>query len=158
MEEAECLEEEAQVAAGKAQEKFSPIVQAIASAETATTAEIQVHLSKRWFEPDPLARARRIFTLYGMEKTAERNAVLLYVNLRRHKFAIVGDEGIHRLVGQHYWEAVVKKLSATLHETHPEKAIASAVHDIGLTLQKYFPLAAGGKNVDELPNSVREDE
>jgi uncharacterized membrane protein len=150
--------EEAQVAAGR--EKLiqhSPIVDAIARAEQGTTGEIRVHLSRSWFERDAYRHAQRLFAQFNMHQTAQRNGVLLYVNLRRHLFAVVGDDGIHQHVGQEYWEMLAGRLAQNLHETHPEKAIALAVLEIGEKLRLHFPSHLDGPNPNELPNVVSED-
>ena len=135
----------------------SPIVTAIARAERVSTGEIRVHLSRRRWERDPLARARLLFQKFGMHATRERNGVLLYVNLRKRVFAVVGDEGIHKAVGADYWQELMKALREDLHSTHIENAIALAVQTIGFTLQRYFPAKAGDKNPNELPDIVSED-
>lgn len=138
----------------------SPIVTAIEEAESRTTGEIRVHLSRRWWEKDPYTRAETLFKRFGMAGTRHRNAVLLYVNVRKHKFAIIGDSGIHARVGQAYWEELTKALAQDLKSTHLEKALALAVRTIGVTLEHYFPLeekhpdSSGAK---ELPNEVTED-
>jgi uncharacterized membrane protein len=135
----------------------SPIVDAIQRAEENTTGEIRVHLSKKWIERDPFRRATRLFRQFGMFRTTHRNAVLLYVNLKRKKFAIIGDEGIHQVVGQRYWEELAIELKRALISTHPENAIAIAVTHIGGVLQKHFPLEAGEHNHHELKNEFSED-
>jgi uncharacterized membrane protein len=151
-------EEEGQVAAGEEGSlKHSPIVDAIAAAESGTTGEIRVHLTRRWFEKDPYTRAWKLFHQFGMSRTTQRNGVLLYVNLRKHLFAIVGDEGVHHLVGQQYWESLAKALREDLLSTHSERAIATAVLTIGETLKKFFPVGLDNENPDELPNTVTED-
>lgn len=137
--------------------QFSPIVQAIALAEAGTTGEIRVHLSRRFFEKDAYARAQRLFKRFGMSRTAQRNAVLLYVNLRRRKFAIIGDEGIHKNVGQEFWEKLARDLATHLRSTHPERAIALGVEEIGRVLKRFFPDDLSGGGTDELPNLVTED-
>lgn len=152
-------EEEEQVEAGKTGSKkdYSPIVLAIMEAEKGTTGEIRVHLSKRWFEKDPYAHACKLFMQYGMTRTANRNAVLLYVNLRKRKFTIIGDEGIHRVVGQQYWEELARCLANDLRSTCSENAIALAVRTIGATLHRFFPAEEGAENPDELSNDVTTD-
>ena len=150
--------EEGRVGVGKkTAARFSPIVRAIAEAEKRTTGEIRVHLSRRWLERDPYERAHKLFHQYGMTRTAQRNGVLLYVNLRRRKFAIVGDEGIHREVGQQYWEELARALHEDLLSTHVENAVAISVRTIGATLQRFFPVDLDSQNPDELPNDVLED-
>ena len=149
--------EVAQVEAGNTTTR-SPIVSAIARAERGTTGEIRVHLSRRRWDPDPFARAQKIFTQLGMFRTNQRNGVLLYVNLRKRKFAIIGDEGIHKAVGGRYWEELSQALRDDLHSTHLENAIALAVRTIGLTLARFFPATNDGNgNPNELLDEVTED-
>jgi uncharacterized membrane protein len=133
------------------------IVEAIARAERGTTGEIRVHLSRRLLEKDAMRRARRLFTRFEMHQTEDRNAVLLYVNLRRHKLAVVGDEGIHHRVGDEFWKKLVHELRSDLKGTHPENAIAMAVHRIGEELAKHFPLERGARHPNKLSNEVSED-
>jgi uncharacterized membrane protein len=135
----------------------SPIVNAILQAEQNTTGEIRVHLSKKWIERDPLRRATRLFRQFGMFRTTHRNAILLYVNLKRQKFAIIGDEGIHKVVGQRYWEQLAQDLKRALISTHPENAIAIAVGQVGVILQKHFPLDVGSQHHNELKDEFSED-
>jgi uncharacterized membrane protein len=120
-------------------QKISPIVQAIAKAERGTTGEIRVHLTRRWFEKDPLLHAMRVFEDYGMARTSARNAVLIYVNMRARKLAILGDEGIHRAVGSSYWIELANELKSDLLSTYYENAIAIAVLTVGATLKQHFP-------------------
>lgn len=147
--------EEAQVAAGK--QKHSPIVEAIARAENHTRAEIRVHLSERIFEKDALARARQIFTRLGMSQTRERNAVLLYVNLRRRRFAIYGDQAVHDRLGDPVWRKILATLREDLLGTHPERAVAQCVDLIGVVLGQLFPKVPGRDNPNELPDQVSLD-
>jgi uncharacterized membrane protein len=116
------------------------VVKAIAEAERLTVGEIRVHLSRRWLERDPVARAERIFHAFKMERSPLRNSVLLYVNLKARKLAIIGDEGIHHMAGQPYWEKLVRELQEDLRETFPENAIASAVRRIGTEMARHFPV------------------
>ena len=118
----------------------SPIVRAIALAQQRTTGEVRVDLSRKLFEKDPYGRALRLFSEYGMTRTTQHNAVLIYVNLRKRRFAIVGDSGIQAAVGQQYWEGLGRALSEDLRKyPKPEQAIAMAVTTLGATLQRYFP-------------------
>ncbi|MGZ3699767.1 MAG: TPM domain-containing protein [Bdellovibrionota bacterium] len=145
------------MAAGKSKIKHSPIIEAIAAAETGTTGEIRVHLSRRLIERDAFGRAQKLFKKFGMSRTTHRNGVLLYVNMRRRKFAIIGDEGIHKTVGQRYWEELAKNLGEDLRSTHLERAVAMAVLTIGETLRKFFPLEPGTSRTNEMPDEVSED-
>ena len=125
--------------AGKTKPSPSPIIQAIRDAEHGSTGVIRVHLSKKWIETDPFRRAARIFNLHQMTRTSQRNAVLIYVNLRRRKFAIVGDLGLQKAIGQRDWEVLTKELEENLRATQSEKAISLAVTSVGEILKKFFP-------------------
>ena len=56
---------------------------------------------------DPLDRANEIFTNLEMEKTEQRNAVLVYVAIKDRQLAIFGDKGIHEKTGDDYWKDAV---------------------------------------------------
>lgn len=135
----------------------SPIVEAIEIAEKGTTGEIRVHLSRHWLERDCYRRAEKLFARFNMSRTTNRNAVLLYVNLRKRKFAVIGDVGIHKAVGQQYWNELVAALKEDLSKMKSENAIALAVATIGATLAKFFPADLDAENPNELPNEVTTD-
>lgn len=139
---------------GDTNEHPSPIVQAIAQAEATTTGEIRVHLSRRRWERDPLAHAARLFIRFGMTQTEARNGVLIYVNLRRRRFAVVGDVGVHEKVAPGFWRQVADHLAENLHATHPERAVAEAVVEVGRELARWFPADAHKPNRNELANEV----
>jgi uncharacterized membrane protein len=120
-------------------EAGDPIVLAIAEAEAGSTAEVRVHVTKRLFERAPFKRAEKLFARFGMSRTQHRNAVLLYVNLRRRRFAIVSDRGADRALGPSYWKEFSRSLSQELRATDPERAIAQAVIQLGLKLRTHFP-------------------
>lgn len=137
--------------------KHSPIVAAITEAESHTTGEIRVHLSRHWVEPSPYRRARHLFKRFKMQATPHRNAVLLYVNLRRRKLAIIGDQGIHAYVGQPFWEKLIGILQKDLRSTHYENAISNTVLQIGKELGRHFPAIPDGHSNNGLHPIVTED-
>lgn len=123
-----------------------PIVRAIAMAETGTTAEIRVHLSKRLRERDPYGYALELFDRFGMSRTRQRNAVLVYVNLRRKRFAVVGDQGADQALGQAYWRELASRIAEELRSTDPERAIAAVVQSLGEKLRAHFPAEQPGSH------------
>lgn len=137
--------------------KHSPIVRAITEAEAGTTGEIRVHLSRHWIEPNTLKRARRLFARFGMQRTEHRNGILLYVNLRRKRLAVVGDVAIDACVGEAFWKKLISDLERDLRATHFENAISNTVRKIGEELARHFPAGAEGHTNNELPNLVTED-
>ena len=57
---------------------------------------------------EPLDRAAEIFYDLKMDKTAQRNAVLVYLAVKDHQLAIFADEGIHMKTGRDFWKKEVQ--------------------------------------------------
>lgn len=131
------------------------IVAAIRAAEGNTSGEIRIYVQRGKLKADPLTAAQQKFQSLGMDKTAARNGVLIYVAPRMHQFAIVGDSGIHQICGNDLWERVVAKMGEHFRNEHFSDAIVDAVQDIGAVLAKHFPRKPG--DVNELPDAVVED-
>ena len=71
-------------------EQKQQIVAAIKEAEKNTSGEIRVHIDKKCKE-DVLDRAAFLFDTLSMQKTAERNGVLIYIATEDRQLAILGD-------------------------------------------------------------------
>lgn len=139
------------------EETFDAIARAIGGAEARTSAEIRVHMERRvprrWFRAgDPLARAHAVFHRLGMERTAERHGVLIYLAVGDRKFAIVGDAGIHRHVGDDYWAGVRDRMATSLRAGQALRAIVDAVEEVGSVLARHFPRRPD--DVNELSDDV----
>ena len=128
------------------------IVQAIRDAETKSSAEIRVYVQRGELKDDVLNIAQARFHKLGMHQTEGRNGVLILVAPRVHKFAVVGDEGIHTRCGNELWERVVAKMREHFRAERFSDAIVDAVHDVGEVLARHFPRQAGDRN--ELPDVV----
>jgi len=138
-------------------EDFTAMADAVRAAEAATSAEIRVHLERRVHHlplqrPDALRRARRVFAHLGMHLTAERHGVLIYLAVADRKLAIVGDEGIHRHVGDAYWETVRDLMIARLREGRALEAVLAGVAEVGRALARHFPRRPDDRN--ELSDQV----
>jgi uncharacterized membrane protein len=129
------------------------IARAIAAAESLTSAEIRVHLDRRVppAAADALTRARQVFMRAGMQRTAERNGVLIYLAIEDHQLAVIGDEGIHARVGAAYWERVRDLLVEQLRGRTPRDALLAAIGDVASVLRKFFPRR---DDVNELSDRV----
>ena len=75
------------------------IVKAIRQAEKSTSGEVRVFVESRCSWMDAMDRAAEIFYTLKMEKTEQRNAVIVYVAMKDRQLAVFGDEGIHQKVG-----------------------------------------------------------
>jgi uncharacterized membrane protein len=127
------------------------IAAAIAEAEKRTSGEIRVFVSES-ATVNPILEAEKHFVRLGMIKTAQRNGVLIFFAPKSQKFAVVGDEGVHKKCGQQFWEHITARMTPLLKEHKFTEAIVHAVHEIGGALAKEFPPLANDKN--ELPNRV----
>lgn len=130
---------------------FSPeeqqlIVSAIQNAERSTSGEVRVYVESHCSYMDALDRAVELFTELGMQATEERNGVLVYVAVKDHQLAVFGDEGIHRKVGNEYWNTGVMKMIRDFNRDNYAKGIAGCVEDIGQALKQYFPYTENDKN------------
>ena len=78
---------------------------AVLAAEKLTSGEIRVYIEDH-SKSDLMDRAAFVFAEMQMHKTDQRNGVLIYIAFADHKFAVIGDAGIHALVGQDFWNSV----------------------------------------------------
>jgi uncharacterized membrane protein len=130
-------------------DELQKIGEAIAAIEEKTSAEIRVRLEKKC-EGDPLDRARILMNELGMTKTKGRNAVIIYIALEDHRFAIFGDEGIHKVMGDEGWKALSNQLAEYFRKGEFCEGLTQIIYKIGEMLAKPFPPAA--ENVNELTN------
>lgn len=121
------------------------LVAAIKDAEKRTSGEIRVWISHRETS-SALESARRRFHKLGMHKTAERNAVLVYVSPRSRVFAVIGDKAVHEKCGDAFWTEVAAQLSADLKKEAFTEALINAASKIGALLAIHFPRKAGGES------------
>jgi uncharacterized membrane protein len=130
------------------------IVEAIRAAEAKTSGEIRVYIQRGKLKSDPLIAAQKKSRRLGMHRTADRNAVLIFVAPRAHKFAIVGDKAIHEKCGETYWQHVVDLMQEHFRNERFSDAIVEAIADIEAVLAAHFPKRSTG--VDELPGEIIE--
>ncbi|MDQ3198166.1 MAG: TPM domain-containing protein [Verrucomicrobiota bacterium] len=129
------------------------IVEAIAAAEAKTSGEIRVFIQHGKVD-DPVAEAQAQFETLGMTATRERNAVLVFVAPRAQKFAVIGDEGIHRRCGLEFWQMLVEKMGEQFRTEHFTEALVRAIGEAGDQLAQHFPIQPDDR--DELPNTIEE--
>ncbi len=128
------------------------IVQAIREAESKTSGEIRVFIQRGKLNADPLVAAQKKFRQLRMHATRERNAVLIFVAPRAHKFAVVGDKTIHEKCGDEFWQRIVDGMRVHFQNEKFSHALAEAIREIGKLLATHFPKRAGSAN--ELPDEI----
>jgi uncharacterized membrane protein len=130
---------------------------AIAAAEDRTSGEIRLHLERDVPAKEPVfgdayRRAREIFAELEMHATAERNGVLVYVATRSRKFAVLGDEQLHRRVGDEFWNDVRDLMSERFREGRFVDGLCEGIALVGEKLRAHFPHR--DDDVNELPDDI----
>jgi uncharacterized membrane protein len=131
------------------------IVHAIREAESKTSGEIRVYVQRGKLSADPLMVAQKQFQKLRMNKTQERNAVLIFVAPRAQKFAVVGDKAIHEKCGDEFWQRIVKGMGAHFQNEKFSHALVEAINEIGKVLAAHFPKTS--KSANELPDDIVQD-
>jgi uncharacterized membrane protein len=127
------------------------LVEAIQIAEKNTSGEIRVHIENTTELP-PMERALEVFHFLKMDATQLRNGVLIFIAVESKKFAILGDEGMNKLVPENFWEA--EKELVFLHFKKGEfcKGLELAILEVGKKLKEFFPYQSDDTN--ELSNEI----
>lgn len=134
-------------------EHQSRIVKAIQTAEQQTSGEVRVFVESKCSYMDALDRAKEIFFDLQMNKTALRNAVLVYVAMEDRQVAVFADEGIHAKTGKQYWENTLSAMLLHFRQQHIADGITQCVLHVGEALQHHFPYdRVTDKN--ELPDDI----
>jgi len=114
------------------------IVAAIREAEHQTTGRIHVSISPNHVE-EPLVAAQVEFMRLGLNESPERNGVLIFVAPRSHKFAVIGDEGVHSKCGDEFWQKLADAMSGFFRKAEFTPGIIHGVQTAGELLAAHFP-------------------
>jgi uncharacterized membrane protein len=114
------------------------IIAAIKEAEHNTSGEIRVHIEKSTNKP-PLDRALEVFYLLEMDRTEQRNGVLIYIATESKKFAILGDEGINKLIPDDFWNAEKELMLSHFKKGAFAKGLELAIFEVGKKIKDFFP-------------------
>ncbi len=127
------------------------IITAIREAELRTAGEIRVHLERK-VKGDITEAARQTFHRLGMDRTEQRNGVLIFLVPAQHVFAIWGDVGLHRLVPEHFWEDVRDVMQQQFRQGRFAEGICQGINLAGEKMAAHFPPVEGDRN--ELPDDL----
>ncbi len=92
-----------------------------------------------------------------MDETSERNAVLIFIAPRAHKFAVVGNKAIHQKCGEHFWQRVVTAMHHCFRQDKFTEGIGGAIAVIGDMLAAHFPRTATSSNASGLYFPLRSE-
>ena len=131
--------------------KRDEIRAAIKKAEKVTSGEIRLVIEDTC-KVDVLDRAAHLFHKLKMDLTKERNGVLIYVSVDDHKFAIIGDAGIHKIVKDDFWNKIKEEMAQHFREGKIAEGIIHAIHEAGNALSHHFPFHKDDS--DELSDEI----
>ncbi len=129
------------------------ILESIRQSERNTSGEIRIYVESRCRFVDPLDRASEVFWGLKMDHTEQRNAVLVYVAMRDHQYAVFADEGIYQKAGETFWKEKVEKMNLRFKENQVAEAIVEVIRDIGEALHYHFPYNIS-TDKNELPDEI----
>lgn len=127
------------------------IVHTISEAEKATSGEIRIAVEKHC-PGDAFEKATAYFSKLGMHKTSKHNGVLIYLAYEDHKFAIIGDSAIHKVVPDDFWETTQIAMKAHFASGNIAQGLIAGIVLAGEKLSAYFPSESG--DINELPNDI----
>lgn len=126
-------------------EEEERIILAIREAELKTSGEVRVHLEDNC-KGEILQEAARVFKKLGMHRTKARNGVLIFLAPDRKAFAILGDQGIHELVGDAFWQDERNLMQSLFQQGEFVEGICQAIEKVGEKLKQYFPYEEDDEN------------
>ena len=124
---------------------------AIADAELNTSGEIRVHIDDKC-AVTPIEKAIEVFEKLKMHETELRNGVLIYVAVKDHKLAIVGDQGINDLVADNFWDEIKNNLIDSFKKGLDGGGLSDGINAAGMQLKAHFPYQSDDTN--ELSNEI----
>jgi len=127
------------------------VIDSIKAAERNTSGEIRVHMEDHC-SGELMDRATEIFEHLDIQKTKDRNGVLLYFAVKDHKVAVMGDKGINAVVGEGYWDDKLKHILDHFKRGEFQEGICNTINDVGAKLKEHFPVKGDDKN--ELPDEI----
>jgi uncharacterized membrane protein len=86
--------------------------------------------------------------------TEHNNGVLIYLLLAEHAIEFVADRALARCVEPAQWQAIVNRLSKSLHDGAFEDGLTQALEEVSALLVAHFPAGHGTFETNELPNGV----
>ena len=122
---------------------------AVREAESRTSAEIRVVLVRHCWG-DLRRKAIRTFRKLELDRTVQRNCVMIMLVLANHEFLIYGDRGIHEQVGQGFWDETRDLMARHFADGEFGEGLCAAVRQVGEKLAALYPWRED--DVNEIPD------
>ncbi|MCB9288860.1 MAG: TPM domain-containing protein [Lewinellaceae bacterium] len=132
-------------------EEEEQIIRAIRAAELNTSGEIRVHLEANC-KGEIMEEAQKVFRRLKMNRTEARNGVLIMLAPERKEFAILGDEGIDKVVPENFWREERNIMQEHFRRGAFTDGICRAIEQVGEKLKAYFPYQKD--DINELPDDI----
>lgn len=102
-----------------------------------------------------IARQRAVsqFAKLRVWDTQDNNGVLIYLLLAERAIEIVADRGLNPHATADDWKKMTQSLAEQLRQGNFEQGLVGTVEQVTDLLVRHFPLQAGQKNPNELPDS-----
>ena len=98
--------------------------------------------------------ALRQFAAHGLQHTARRTGVLIFVSVAERHAEVLADAGIDQKVSREVWDDAVASLVAGISAGRAAGGFVAAIGKCASVLALHFP--PGAINRDELPNAIIE--
>lgn len=132
-------------------EQGDQIIGAIRQAELNTSGEIRVHIEANC-KGEIVHAAQKTFKRLKMQLTKDRNGVLFFIAPERKEFAVIGDEGIDKVVPENFWVDIRDALQQNFKHAQFKEGVIAGIERVGEKLKAYFPYQEDDEN--ELPDEI----
>ena len=133
------------------QQESDMIRQAIIEAEQNTSAEIKLVIVRHCWD-DARKKAIRLFHKLNLDRTEDRNCVLIMLVLTNREFVVYGDIGIHKKAGVDLWIEAKDAMAAGFANDQFGQGLSDGIRIIGERLKQFFPYKSSDK--DEISNEI----
>ncbi len=113
---------------------------------------------RRWLvsrsEMDARVREAALAQFYsaGLHRTRESNGVEIYLSLFEREVVVIGDRGIHSIMGDQHWQNVRDQIIGGIRGGDARGGICKAIETCAEAMAHYFPPRAD--DVNELSDQV----
>jgi putative membrane protein len=109
-------------------------------------------ISKRAAEQAVEVRAFAVFAGRGLHRTRERTGLLILLSELERRVVILGDSGIHAVVGEGGWRVHVDRIVQAIHDGRAGQGVLETLEVLEPVLAERAPRSADDTN--ELENRV----